>query len=69
MMERTGHRSVTGVRNYKCTSEFHIEHCSATLDSKVIRKTGIQDKAQPSENHGPIVKFNFANSTVTINII
>lgn len=50
-MERTGHRSVTGVRSYKRTSDVHIENCSAILDGKVIRKMGLQCETQPSENH------------------
>jgi len=39
IMERTGHRSVTGVRCYKRTSDVHIEHCSAVLDAKGLTET------------------------------
>ena len=38
IMERTGHRSVTGVRAYKRTSDFHLENCSAIIDDQFAKR-------------------------------
>ena len=37
IMERTGHRSVAGVRAYKHTSDIHIQNSSAILDGRSLQ--------------------------------
>ena len=66
IMERTGHRSVTGVRAYKRTSDFHLENCSAIIDDQFVKRK----VANSSERQTPFsVTNNFFmnNCTVTIN--
>lgn len=58
IMERTGHRSVSGVRYYKRTSDVQIAECSAVLDGKQLLEAG------GSAAHN----FVFNNCTVTINV-
>ena len=58
IMERTGHRSVAGVRCYKQTSDVLISQCSAVLDSSKIQKC-ISNKSANSDK-SISVNFNFA---------
>jgi hypothetical protein len=59
IMERTGHRSVAGVRCYKQTSDVLISKCSGVLDSTEIQKC-ISNKSANSEK-SVNVNFNFAS--------
>jgi hypothetical protein len=60
IMERTGHRSVAGVRAYKRTSDIQIANCSAVLDC--------EENVEQIHASGRSVKnFVFNNCTVTIN--
>lgn len=58
IMERTGHRSVTGVRTYKRTSDIQICHSSAVLDNKKLCEVA---KASGASS------FVFNNCSVVIN--
>ena len=71
-MERTGHRSVTGVRAYKRTSDVHIENCSAILDGKVMRQLPVNstdsehDSLQRARSESQVQYF-MQNCNVTVN--
>ena len=71
IMERTGHRSVSGVRAYKRTSDFHLEHCSAVLDGKFLRQAISEHpkKISAEDDDEPRLTVNvfISNSNVTIN--
>lgn len=58
IMERTGHRSVVGVRTYKRTSDVQMSHTSAILDNKKLREVA-------NESSGS--NFTFNNCSVVIN--
>lgn len=59
IMERTGHRSLSALRNYKRTSDIQIQHCSSIIDGKQI--------ASITERTGQNITFNFKDCNVTIN--
>lgn len=70
IMERTGHRSVTGVRAYKRTSDYHLENCSAILDGKLLRsqeQTANGEKEIFRARPHLTVNIFINNSHVTIN--
>ena len=71
-MERTGHRSVAGVRTYKRTSDILIENCSAILDNQdfchLVKsgKSNAEGNGVAGENN-VILNFSFKDCNVTIN--
>ena len=70
IMERTGHRSVSGVRAYKRTSEVQMENCSAIIDGESIRKEltkKVCDAEHSARLHQPVITFNMNNCVVTVN--
>ena len=68
IMERTGHRSVTGVRAYKRTADMHLEQCSAVLDGKLLRQMQPDNPRQDSvEKPHQSVNVFISISNVTIN--
>lgn len=67
IMERTGHRSLNGVRAYKRTSDIHLEQCSAVLDGKLLHQVQPKYPKQVSgEEPHPKVNVFISNSNVTI---
>ena len=78
VMERTGHRSLEGVRNYKRTSDMQREALSDILNSKKPRMDGTTSNAvtvYPSSSHNPEQKppmfpvMNAANVQTTTKIV
>jgi integrase len=63
IMERTGHRSVDGVRQYKRTSNMQLQNCSAVIDGHSVASVAAQEK----KSSGAAVQFNFSNCSVVIN--
>lgn len=66
-MERTGHRSLAGVRAYKRTSAVQIDNCSAILDGRVMQDVAKKSRGSIPSAEKVNVQFFMTNCQVTIN--
>lgn len=64
IMEKTGHRSVVGVRQYKRTGDVQLRQCSAVIDGRSVANAAAEQKSKDS---GASVAFHFVNCSVVIN--
>ena len=66
IMERTGHRSIGGVRAYKRTSDIHVQKCSAILDSGSIEELSTIARGSIPTHEKVGLNFIFKDCSVTI---
>jgi hypothetical protein len=66
IMERTGHRSLAGVRAYKRTSNVQIENSSALLGGSVIQEIAKVLRGSVPSVESVSINFNFKDCSVNI---
>ena len=66
IMERTGHRSVLGVRSYKRTSDLLIKNSSMVLNGELLSAIEKRQCANWHNEKSPTTNFNFYNCQVFI---